>query len=130
MRLVTFFISLYFFLLGYGNDFAFATKKLPLTHSIAYTFNKNQTQQYKTKEHTNFTIFEYTDIELEEDYHSNDEPSDYHPSFLLQNSYFDNWDSFFSILFQSDYQQNGSITAIATNLFATPIYLKNRVLRI
>ncbi len=130
MRFITFFISIYFFVLGYGNDFAFAAKKIPSTHSIAYTFQKNPTQQYKTKEHNNVTVFEYTDIELEEDYHSNDEPSDFHSSFLFQNSYIYNWNSFFSILFQSEYQQNGSITVIATNLFSIPMYLKNRVLRI
>ena len=130
MRILPFFISLYFFVLGYGNNFAVEASKLPLTHSIVTNFQKNQLQQYHSKEHTNLSVFEFTDIELEEDYHSNEDSPDFKSNFLEQNSCFDNWISIAAILFQSNYRQKGNFSTFFVALFAIPIYLKNQVLRI
>ena len=130
MRILSFLISLYFFLLGYENNFAVGASKLPLTHSIVTNFQQNQLQQYKSKENTNVSVFEFTDIELEEDCHSNDDSSDFQSNFLAQNSCFDNWSSISAILFQSNYRQKGNFSTLFVAPFSTPIYLKNKVLRI
>lgn len=129
MRGLVFFTSFCFFVLGYGNDFAFAAKKLPLTQSIDYNFQKNNPPQFKTKEHSNFSIFEYTDIELEEDY-NNEEHLDNSNSVISLTNRFFNWEHNFSIIVVSECDTNYNPFNIPLGLLSLPVYLKNQVFRI
>lgn len=128
MRILTFFISFCFFLSGYGSDFSFPAKGLHSVNIITCAFQKSQSQQFKTKEQT-FNVFEYTDIELEEDYH-NDDNVDCHTPVVPLNNWLTNWQFDFPIISVSDCHHNNNPTNVALGLLSSPIYLKNSVFRI
>nr|WP_314864740.1 hypothetical protein [uncultured Flavobacterium sp.] len=127
MRILTFFISFCFFLSGYGSDFSFAAKGPHSDNIVTCSFQENQSQQFKTKEQT-FNVFEYTDIELEEDYHNEDNVDCHTPVVPLYN-WLSNWHDF-TIIPVSDCHHNNNPTNVALGLLSSPIYLKNSVFRI
>jgi hypothetical protein len=95
------------------------------THGL----QENTLQYFRNKEHKVTVITDYTDIELEEDYHNNDESAAVNQKLILvKSSLLDNWYLAFSYpLVSNDYQANLNTSF---SLLTSPIYIKNRVLRI
>jgi len=129
MRVVVFFISFCFFLLGYGHGFSFNTKDMHSAQVNTHGLQENTLQYFRNKEHKVTVITDYTDIELEEDYHNNDKSAAVNQKLILvKSSLLDNWYLAFSYpLVSNDYQANLNTSF---SLLTSPIYIKNRVLRI
>jgi hypothetical protein len=130
MRGVVFFISFCFFLLGYGHGFSFNTKDMRSAEVNTCGLKEN-TLQYFRNNNTNKVaiVTDYTDIELEEDYHNNDENgATDQKTFLVKSSLLANWYLAFSFpLLPNSYNTNFNTSFC---LSTSPIYIKNRVLRI
>ncbi|MEY4334712.1 MAG: hypothetical protein RLZZ196_3462, partial [Bacteroidota bacterium] len=89
----------------------------------------NHLHQLKIKEHT-FVVIEYTDIELEEEYHNDDTNVNYRNSVVsISNSYY-NWHPNFSAIFASDWYHSSNPANVSLGQLSSPIYLKNNVFRI
>ena len=128
MRLVAFFISFCFFLLGYTTDFSAYMKNRQVSKIETGAFQVNHSQQITTKQNT-FTVADYTDIELEEDYHSNDEKGANNTKSLCSiSNLLDNWYLSFSPCLS--WISSTTNCNIPVSFSTLPLYLKNRVLRI
>lgn len=129
MRVAVFFISFCFFLLGYGHGFSFNTKDMHPVEANTYSLQENTLQYFRNNENKVAVITDYTDIELEEDYHTNDDSAATNQkAFLVKSSLLDNWYLAFSnSLLSNNYDANFNTFF---SLSTSPIYLKNRVLRI
>ena len=129
MRVAVFFISFCFFLLGYGHGFSFNTKDMHPVEANTYSLQENTLQYFRNNENKVAVITDYTDIELEEDYHTNDENDTVNQKLILvKSSLLDNWYLAFSYpLASNNYKANLNTSF---SLLTSPIYIKNRVLRI
>jgi hypothetical protein len=129
MRGLVFFISFCFFLLGYGQSFSFSMKDMRSAEVSTCGLQENTLQYFRNKEHKVTVITDYTDIELEEDYHANDESGATDQKiFLVKSSLLDNWYLTFSYPLLSSSCNTNYNTSFC--LPTSPIYIKNRVLRI
>lgn len=129
MKQFTFIISLCFFLLGYGGAIS-NTPIQNISNEIGTSGSQvNHLHQLKIKEHT-FVVIEYTDIELEEEYHNDDTNVNYRNSVVsISNSYY-NWHLNFSAIFGSDCYHSSNPANVSLGQLCSPIYLKNNVFRI
>jgi hypothetical protein len=128
MRIQLFFISFCFFLFGYGQGFSDNSKGLDSAKSNTYERQVNKLKFYSTSEHKDIAYSDCTDIELEEDNHTNEESVASDPKlFLVKSNRADNWNlEFTKSLFIATQNTNFFIVCLQS----TPIYIKNRVLRI
>jgi hypothetical protein len=127
MRVLVFFISLCFFLLGYGHGFSVNMKDMHSAEVNTSVLQKHTLQYYRNNENSIAAGTDYTDIELEEDYHTNDESTAANQKiFLVKSSLLDNWylpfsNPLFSTSYDTDFNTFFCLKTI-------PIYIKNRVL--
>lgn len=130
MRVVVFFISFCFFLLGYGYGFSFNTKDVRSAQVNTHSFQRNTLQYFKNNSNNKVAVVtDYTDIELEEDYHTNDDSAvTNQKAFLIKSNLLANWYlAFYHPLSSNSYDTNfDTFFCFSTS----PIYIKNRVLRI
>lgn len=130
MRVVVFFISFCFFLLGYGYGFSFNTKDVRSAQVNTHSFQRNTLQYFKNNSNNKVAVVtDYTDIELEEDYHTNDDSAvTNQKAFLIKSNLLANWYlAFYHPLSSNSYDANfDTFFCFSTS----PIYIKNRVLRI
>jgi hypothetical protein len=128
MRVQLFFISFCFFLFGYGQSFSDNAKGLDSAKYNTYQRQVNKLQIFSTSEHKDLAYSDCTDIELEEENHSNDESVAIDSKlFLVKSNRSDNWNlGLTKSLFVATQNTNFFIVCLQS----TPIYIKNRVLRI
>jgi hypothetical protein len=127
MRVLVFFISFCFFLLGYGHGFSVNMKDLYSAEVNTSVLQKNTIQYFRNNENSVAAVTDYTDIELEEDYHTNDESAAANQKLVLvKSSFLDNWYLPFSnpLFWSSSSTDFNTFFCLKT----IPIYLKNRVL--
>jgi hypothetical protein len=129
MREIVFFISFCFFLLGYGQGFSVSMKDLHSAETKSFVLQENNHEYFKNLEKKVAVVTDCTDLELEEDYHNNDECGFTNQKILLPKSkVLDNWYLDFS--YTSFLNRNTINFKKSLCLVSSPIYIKNRVLRI
>ena len=129
MRGIVFFISFCFVLLGYGHDFSFNMENMHSAEVNTNDLQENTLQHFRNNENKVAVVTDYTDIELEEDYHTNDKSvAANQKAFWVKNSFLDNWYLAFSHSFLSNSKEDNFKTSFCFS--SSPIYIKNRVLRI
>lgn len=129
MKALFYFISVYLFLLGLGNNFSCSAHQLQSNRINARVLNKNQSQQFKTKEYS-FKAIEFTDIELEEEYHNDDNNLNTSSTTLLKGYSLTNSLLGFTSIFVAYCNVNYNPTNVSLGLLSSPLYLKNSVFRI
>jgi hypothetical protein len=129
MRVVVFFISFCFFLLGYSQGFSVNLKNLHSAETNSFVLQENNHEYFRNLEQKVTVVTDFTDLELEEDYHNNDESgATNQKNFLLKSNVLDNWYLDFSYPLLLNCTTIHFDTSFC--LASSPIYIKNRVLRI
>jgi hypothetical protein len=128
MKTIFYILSFYFFLFGLGNDYAYSAQNIQSSITENCNSKLNQTQFFKTKEYS-FIVIEFTDIELEEDYH-NDDNLDTATTLILNKYWKSNCQLNLDTVFVSYLDNNYNPTNTSLSLLTSPLYLKNNVFRI
>ena len=127
MRAVYFFISLFVFLLGGGNEAGASVRHKPLHITVKHNITKKHPIKFVSKDRDS-TIIEDTDLELQEEFFGTSVKETNH------NKYFIEKHSMLHIqhamlLYSINYFTKLKYFA-AANSHSSPIYIVNRVLRI
>ncbi len=128
MKTIFYILSFYFFLFGLGNDYAYCAQNIQSSITENCNSKLNQTQFFKIKEYS-FIAIEFTDIELEEDYH-NDDNLDTATTLVLNKYWKSNCQLNLDTVFVSYLDNNYNPTNTSLGLLTSPLYLKNNVFRI
>jgi hypothetical protein len=128
MKTFFYILSFYFFLFGLGNYYAYCAQNIQSSVTENCNSKLNQTQFFKTKEYSLIAI-EFTDIELEEDYH-NDDNLDTATTIILNKYWKTNSQLDLETVFVSYLDSHYNPTNISLGLLSSPLYLKNSVFRI
>ncbi len=128
MKTIFHILSIYFFLFGLGNDYAYCAQNIQSSITENSNSKINLTQLFKTKE-CSFIAIEFTDIELEEDYH-NDDNLDTATTIILNKYRKTNSQLDLDTVFVSYLDSHYNPTNISLGLLSSPLYLKNSVFRI
>ena len=129
MRVILFFISFCFFIFSYEYAFSFTTKESQPADFNSSVLQQNTPHYFKNKGHKVTVVTDYTDIELEEDYHTNDEMgATAQKIFFVKSSLFSNWNLVKLHPFLLKYWSTNF--DVNFYLYSPPLYIKNRVLRI
>ena len=130
MKALFYFISVYLFLLGLGNNLSCFAQQLHSNKINTSVFQKNHSQEFKTKEYS-FTAIEFTDIELEEECY-NDDSTNLNSSTptLLKDYCLTNSLLGFTPVFVAFCNTHYNPTNVSLGLLSSPLYLQNSVFRI
>jgi hypothetical protein len=115
--------------LGLGNNFSCSAHQLQSNRINASVLYKSQSQQFKTKEYS-FKAIEFTDIELEEEYHNDDNNLNTSSTILLKGYSLTYSLLGFTSIFVAYCNVNYNPTNVSLGLLSSPLYLKNSVFRI
>jgi hypothetical protein len=129
MKALFYFISFYLFLFGLGNNLSCSAQQLQPNRINTTVFHKNQYQQFKTKEYS-LTVIEFTDIEIEEELHNEDNNLNSSSPILLTDYSLTNSLLGFTSIFVAYCNANYNPTNVSLGLLSSPLYLKNSVFRI
>ncbi len=131
MRIVAFLGYLCFLLCGGGHTFYANTQ--PQTDHLGITAAVSESHQTKYNAADQFTIvIDDSDLDLEEEHSGGDEVKQTTDTdfVAITGSLFDDWAALYSYFTHLNYYNKGLPTSQAYARISSPIYIKNRTLRI